>query len=72
MLNKIDGPVQAKTSLFDILCDDRFEQSEAYPHVFHKFDDGEVEMVVVVHGNDILSHAQAMKEWFAVSLEESL
>ena len=32
--------------LFNIFCDDKFEQSEADRRVFCKFDDGEVEMVV--------------------------
>ena len=56
--------------LFNMFCDDKFEQSEADRRVFRKFDDGEVEMVVFVHVNDILDHAQVKLEWFAVELGE--
>ena len=37
----------------------------AYPRIFCKFDDREVETVVGVHVDDILAHAQATIEWFA-------
>ena len=42
LLNKIDGLVQAERCLFNIFCDDKFEQLEPDPRVFCKFDDGEV------------------------------
>ncbi|CAM9711644.1 unnamed protein product [Ascophyllum nodosum] len=35
-----------------------FEQSNADPCIFHKVDDGDVKMVVVVHVDDILAHAK--------------
>ena len=35
---------------------------------FRKFNDGEVEMVVFVHMDDILAHAQATMERFAAEL----
>ena len=59
LLKKIYGLVQAGRCLFNICCDDRFEQSEADQRVFRKFDDGEVEMVVFMHEDNILAHAQA-------------
>ena len=74
-LNKIYGLVQARRCLFNIFCDDRtaigFEQSEANPCVFRKFDDGDVKMVVVVHVG-ILAHSndQAKMKRFAADLEE--
>ena len=43
--------------LFNIFCDDKFEQSEKDRRVFRKFDDGEVEIVVFMHVDDILAHA---------------
>ena len=36
--------------------------------MFHKFDDGEVEMVVFVHMDGILAHAQATMERFGAEL----
>ena len=38
--------------------------------LFHKFDDGEVEMVMVVHADDIIAHAnyQETMEMFAAEL----
>ena len=39
LLNKIYFLVQAGRCLFDIICDDKFEQSEAEGRVFRKFDD---------------------------------
>ena len=54
--------------MFKIFCDDRFEQLKADPRVFCKFDDGQVEMVVVVHMDDILAHAQATMDSFAAEL----
>ena len=58
-LNKaIYGLVQAGRYLFSIICDDKFKQSEAVRRVFRKFNDGEVEMVVFVHMDDIFARAQ--------------
>ena len=54
LLNKIYGLVQAGRGLFNIFCDGKFEQSEADRHVFCKFDDEEVEVVVFMHADDIL------------------
>ena len=57
-----------------MLCDDRrsiaFGQSEADPCAFCKFDGGEVEMVVVVHVDDVRAHAkdQATVERFTAEL----
>ena len=47
-----------------------FEQAKADPCVFRKVVDGEVEMVVVVHVDDILTHAkdQATMDRFAAEL----
>ena len=70
LLNQIYGFIQAEKCLFNIICDDRFRQSEADRRVFHKFDDGEeVEMVVFVHVDDILAHAQATMGGSLLSLE---
>ena len=56
-----------------MFCGDRtaigFEQSEAYPCVFRKFDDEEVEMVVVVHVDSTLAHTQATMKRLAAELE---
>ena len=35
-----------------------FEQSKVNPCLFHKVDDGKMEMVVVVHVDVILTHAK--------------
>ena len=40
LLKKIYGLIQAGRCLFDIFYDNRFEQLEADPRVFRKFDDG--------------------------------
>ena len=70
MLNKFYGIIQARKCLFNILCDNRFDESEADRRVFHKFDDGErVEMVVFTHVGDILTHAQVAMERFDAELE---
>ena len=53
-----------------LFCDDKFEHSEADRPVFHKFDVGEVEMVISMHVDDILAHAQATMERFAAELGE--
>ena len=47
-----------------------FEQAKAYPCVFRKVVDGEAEMVVVVHVDDILAHTkdQATIDRFAAEL----
>ena len=71
LLNKICGLVQAGKCLFNIFCDDKFEQSEADRRVFRKFEDGEVEMVVFMHLDDIRAHAQATMERFAAELGET-
>ena len=71
LLNKIYGLVQAGRCLFSIFCDDRLKQLEGDPRVFRKFDDGEVEMVIVVYYvDDVLAHAkdQAPMERFAAGL----
>ena len=62
-LNKaIYGVVQAEGCWNNKLCDDmaaiRFEQAKADPCMFRKVVDGEAEMVVVVHVDDILAHAK--------------
>ena len=48
VLNKIYELVQAGRCLFNINCDDKFEESKTDRRVFRKFDDGEEMMVV--HG----------------------
>ena len=70
MLNKIYGLVQAGKGLFSIFCDDKFVQSEADQPVFRRFNDGEVEMVVFTHVDDILAHAKATMERFVAELGE--
>ena len=62
-LNKaIYGLVQAGRCWNNKFCADMaaigFEQAKAYPCVFRKVVDGEAEMVVVVHVDDILAHAK--------------
>ena len=54
--------------MFNIICDDKFDQSEADRHVFHKFDDAEMKMVVFVNMDDILAHAEATMERFTAEL----
>ena len=51
-----------------------FEQAKADPCVFRKVVDGEAEMVVVVHVDDILAHAkdQATMDRFAAELGQKL
>ena len=39
LLNEIYGLVQAGRCLFNIICDDKFKQSEADRRMFRKFDD---------------------------------
>ena len=68
MLNKIYGLIQPERCLFSLICDDKFRESEADRRVFRKFDDREVEMVVFVQMDDILTHAQATVERFAAEL----
>ena len=72
LLNKIYGLVQARRCLLNIFCDDKLEQSEADRRVFRKFDGGEMEMVVFMHVNDILAHAQATMERFTAELGEKV
>ena len=69
LLNEIYGLVQAGRGLFNIFCD-KFEQSEADRHVFCKFDDEEVEMVVFMRVDDILAYARATMERFTAGLGE--
>ena len=62
-LNKaIYGLVQAGRCWNNKFCDDMtaigFEQAKADPCVFRKVVDGEADMVVVVHVDDILAHAK--------------
>ena len=71
LLNKIYGLVQAGRCLLNIFCWDKFEESEAGRRVFCKFDDGEVDMVVFVHADDILTHAQATMERFTAERGET-
>ena len=54
-----------------IFCD-KFEQSEPNRCVFRKFDSGEVEMVIFMHMDDILPHAQAKMERFTAELGEKV
>ena len=75
-LNKaIYGLVQAGRCWNNKFCDDMttigIDQAKADPCVFRKVVDGEVEMVVVVHVDDILAHAkdQATMDRFAAELE---
>ena len=68
MLNRICGLVQEGRCLLNIICDDKFEQSEADRRVRRKVGDGEAGMVVFVHMDDMLAHAQATKERFAAEL----
>ena len=72
LLNKIYRLVQSGRCLFNITCDDKFEQSEADRGVFRKFDGGEVEMVVFMYMDDILAHAQATMERFVPELEGNI
>ena len=74
-LNKaIYGLVQARRCWNNKFCDGMtaigFEQAKADPCVFGKVVDGETEIVVVVHVNDILAHAkdQATMNRFAAKL----
>ena len=74
-LNKaIYGLVQAERCWNNRFCDDMtaigFEQAKANPRVFRKVVDGETEMVVVMHVDDILAHAkdQATMDRFAAEL----
>ena len=76
-MNKaIYGLVQAGRYWNSKLCDDMtaigFEQAKADPCVFRKVVEGEAEMVVVVHVDDILAHAkdQATMDRFAAELGE--
>ena len=68
LLSKIYELVQAGKCLFSMFYDDRFEQPEADSRVFRKFDDGNMEIVVVVHVDDILAHAKATMERFTAEL----
>ena len=74
-LNKaIYGLVQAGRCSNNTFCDDMtaigFERAKADPCVFRKVVDGEAEMVVVVHVDDILAHTkdQATMDRFAGEL----
>ena len=78
-LNKaIYGLVQAGRCWNNKFCDDMtaigFEQTRADPYVFRKVVDGEAEMVVVVHVDDILAHAkdQATMDRFAAELGQKI
>ena len=78
-LNKsIYGLVQAGRCWNSKFCDDMaaigFEPAKAEPCVFRKVVDGEAEMVVVVHVDDILTHAkdQATMNRFASELGQKL
>ena len=74
-LNKaIYGLVQAGRCWNNKFCDEMtaigFKQANADPCVFRKVVDGEAEMVVVVHVDDILAHTkgQATMARFAAEL----
>ena len=74
-LNKaIYGFVQTWRCWNNKFCDDMtaigFEQAKADPCMFRKVVDGEAEMVVVVHVDDVLAHAkdQATMDTFAAEL----
>ena len=74
-LNKaIYGLVQAGMCWNSTYCNDMaaigFEQAKADPCVFRKIVDGEAEMVVVIHVDDILAHAkdQATMDRFSAEL----
>ena len=76
-LNKaIYGLVQAGRCWNNKFCDDLtaigFEQAKADPCVFRKVVDGEAEMVVVVHVDDILAHGndRATMDRLAAELEQ--
>ena len=76
-LNKaVYGLVQAGRCWNNKFCDDTtaigFEQAKADPCVFRKVVDGEAEMVVVVHVDDVLTHAkdQATMDRFAAKFEQ--
>ena len=75
MLNKaIHGIVQMRRCWSNKFCDDMtaigLELSKSNPCVFHKVVGGEVEMVVVIHVENIFAHAkdQEMRERFTVEL----
>ena len=69
--NAIYGLVHAGRCWNNTFCDDMtaigFEQAKADPCVFCKVVDGEAEMVMVVHVDDILAHTkdQATMDRFA-------
>ena len=76
-LNKaIYGLVQAERCWNNTFCDDMtaigFEQAKTDPCVFRKVVDGEAEIVVVVHVDDILTHAkdQSTMDRFTAELEQ--
>ena len=62
MLSSFHILVQAERCWQNRFRDDRtaigFEQSQADPYMVHKSDDGDVEMVVIVHVDDNLAHAK--------------
>ena len=68
--------IQAGSCWNNKFCDDMaaigFEQAKVNPCVFRKVVDGEAEMVVVVHVDDIVAHAkdQATMDRFAAELEQ--
>ena len=72
LLNKIYELVRAGRCLFNLFCDDQFEQSDADRRVFRKFDDREVKMVVFIHVDYILPHTQATTEGSPLSLKKRL
>ena len=78
-LNKaIYGLVPAGRGWNNTFCDDMtaigLEQAKADPCVFRKVVDGEAEMMVIVHVDDILAHAKdkATQDRFAAELEQKL
>ena len=64
-MNKTSGLVHAGRCLFNIFSNQKRIDACS------TFDDGEVEMVVFVHMDDILAHAQATMEMFAAGFGET-
>ena len=72
LLNKIYGLVQAGRCLFNIFCDDEFEQLEVDRRVFRKSNDGEVEMVIFMHVDKSLLTPKRRWRGLPLSLEKRL
>ena len=70
-LIKIYRFLQAGRCLFNIFCDDKFEQTQADLRVCHKIDDDEVEKVLFMDLDDILADVQETMESFAKDIQAS-